>query len=92
VTYNGRVYTSEANLMIFKEGESGTNGTDMVCRIVPVESVNTIEYPMVTSVDNSKSLYYNYKVELYKNGTKEDLGEDAVTWSLWVHEGGNPIP
>lgn len=87
VVYNGKTYQAEANMLFLKDGDSGTNGTDMFCRIVPVVQSTEKEYPMITSLDFSKNtLYNNYKVELYKNGSLIDSNSYTVDWGIWKSE------
>lgn len=87
VVYNGKTYQAEANMLFLKDGDSGTNGTDMFCRIVPVVQPIEKEYPMITSLDFSKNtLYNNYKVELYKNGSLIDSNSYTVDWNIWKSE------
>jgi hypothetical protein len=59
VTYDGYVLEESTNFLFLKDGESGTNGTDFVCRIVPAYNIKPNEYPMITIVDNKLKMNYN---------------------------------
>ena len=85
IKYKNKIIVTNTELLFLKEGESGSNGTDFVCRIVP----NTIDgqdaplYPIVT-YDNNAILSTNnptinfiprnenvwFKVQFYHNGSE----------------------
>ena len=78
VIYKDLILMAETDFLFIKEGESGTNGTDIVCRIVPnVLSGDVVpQVPMVTEFKNG-SYEWNYtpaaaskyfKVQLWKDG------------------------
>lgn len=80
VVYKDLNLIAETDFLFIKEGESGTNGTDIVCRIIPnVLSGDVVpQIPMVTEFKNG-SYEWNYtpaaaskyfKVQLWKDGDK----------------------
>lgn len=91
VTYDSYVLEENTNFLFLKDGESGTNGTDFVCRIVPAYHIKPNEYPMITIVDNKLKMNYNnnedilptFTVQLYE-GSKEVINIDGnIEWSIW---------
>lgn len=91
VTYDSYVLEENTNFLFLKDGESGTNGTDFVCRIVPAYNIKPNEYPMITIVDNKLKMNYNnnedilptFTVQLYE-GSKEVIHIDGnIEWSIW---------
>lgn len=91
VTYNNQVFIKTTNFLFLKDGESGTNGTDFVCRIVPAYDIIPNEYPMIIKLDNILKMNYNnnenapptFKVQLYE-GSKEITNiSGSITWSIW---------
>lgn len=66
VDYKGMNLTAKTNLTFVKQGESGTNGTDYTCKIVPNSNQSNLPfYPILTLAqnDNGKftSGYFNFK-------------------------------
>ena len=79
LTYNDKVISAKTNFTFVKEGESGTNGTDFVCKIIPngIEGAVVPKYPTV--------IYNEYTQQYTLNYTPKD----ANTWfkvQLW-HDG-----
>lgn len=80
VNYKGLNLAAETDLTFIKEGESGTNGTEFICKIVPnVESGSLIPiYPVITYNNiNSYNINYNpiksntfFRVQLWHNENK----------------------
>lgn len=80
VNYKGTVLMASTDFSFVKEGESGTNGTDFVCRIVPnvIDNNNIPYYPMVVEKTNGtyelnyipkqKNTWFN--AQLWHNGEK----------------------
>ena len=83
VKFRDKVITEEIELFFIKEGESGSNGTDLMCRVVPNIASGTTApiYPIVTydnnAVEGATNPTINYtaatenvwlKAELFKNG------------------------
>lgn len=97
VEYKEMNLIAETNFTFVKEGESGTNGTDIVCKIVPnVEDGKPIPvYPILTKSgatysfnfekkDNAES---NFKIEIWKDGEivfsgSTTSGNTTVVWSV----------
>ena len=95
VEYQGQIYKTTTNLLFLKEGDPGTNGTDIVCRIIPNTNETINEYPMVIKLDNAKKISYNknnednfsFLVEMWKGGQQiyrgsESAGEFKITWDI----------
>ena len=89
VNYKGMNLITTTNFTFIKEGESGTNGTDYVCKIVP-NTHDSVLYPLITGTEinytpiNSKKWF---RAQLWENGTKiyegtNDVAEFAVSWSI----------
>ena len=79
LTYNDKVISAKTNFTFVKEGESGTNGTDFVCKIIPngIEGAVVPKYPTV--------IYNEYTQQYTLNYTPKDVD----TWfkvQLW-HDG-----
>ena len=79
LTYNDKVISAKTNFTFVKEGESGTNGTDFVCKIIPngIEGAVVPKYPTI--------IYNEYTQQYTLNYTPKD----ADTWfkvQLW-HDG-----
>jgi hypothetical protein len=61
IDYEGASYKAITNLSFIKEGESGTNGTDFICKIVPNIATGELnDYPMVTYNEDTESYSLNY--------------------------------
>ena len=78
VKYNGMQLVATTQFTFLKEGDSGTNGTEFTCRIVPNTPSGIVfsEYPMVTESKNGAHWWLNYdtvnsnrffKAELWHN-------------------------
>lgn len=85
VKYKNKIVIANTELMFVKEGESGSNGTDFICRIVPNVAPNTAAplYPIVTWNNNAAAGATNptinftprtsgvwFKAQLYHNGSE----------------------
>ena len=79
LTYNDKIISAKTNFTFVKEGESGTNGTDFVCKIVPngIEGAVVPKYPTVIYNEYTKQYALNYtpknantwfKVQLWHDG------------------------
>lgn len=94
ITYQGLALLKETQFTFLKEGDSGTNGTDIVCLIVPNTTDDINIYPTIVngvinySVDDNRW----FKVQLWNNGqlifnhtatgkTTEEKTAN-VTWSM----------
>lgn len=96
VEYKEMNLIAETNFTFVKEGESGTNGTDIVCKIVPnVEDGEPIPvYPILTKSGanysfnfNKKDNASNFKIEIWKDGEivfsgSTTSGDTTVVWSV----------
>ena len=82
VVYKGFILTTTTEFTFIKDGDSGTNGTDYICRILPNKETN--EYPTLT-VDSAGAIIAGN----FKNGTvtNSDSREgNDVSWfkaELW---------
>lgn len=82
VVYKGFILTTTTEFTFTKDGDSGTNGTDYICRILPNKETN--EYPTLT-VDSAGAIIAGN----FKNGTvtNSDSREgNDVSWfkaELW---------
>lgn len=79
VDYKGKTLTANTNLSFLKEGESGTNGTEYVCKIIPNTNDVFNDYPMVIYNVYEDTFKLNYtpisanlwfKAQLWKDGEK----------------------
>ncbi|MBQ9731047.1 MAG: hypothetical protein IJV94_02820, partial [Bacilli bacterium] len=79
LTYNDKVISAKTNFTFVKEGESGTNGTDFVCKIIPngIEGAIVPKYPTVIYNEYTQQYTLNYtpkdanawfKVQLWHDG------------------------
>ena len=94
IDYEGVSYKAVTNLSFIKEGESGTNGTDFICKIVPNIATGELnDYPMVTYNENTESYSLNYtptsqnlwfKVQLWHDGIK--IFENVVSGNSNVEQ------
>lgn len=96
VEYKEMNLIAETNFTFAKEGESGTNGTDIVCKIVPnVKDGEPIPvYPILTKSGatysfnfNKKDNASNFKIEIWKDGEivfsgSTTSGNTTVVWSV----------
>lgn len=83
VDYYGNPLKAETSFFFLKEGDSGTNGTDMVCRIIPNTLDSFSSYPQLTIFEDSAEMNYNidgngfdaienknwFRVQLWKSDT-----------------------
>lgn len=64
VNYKGMSLTAKTNLTFIKEGESGTNGTDYTCKIVPNSTSSKLPvYPTFTIVNGARQGTFNFKAK-----------------------------
>lgn len=94
VKYKDILLTSKTNFSFTKEGEPGTNGTNIVCKIVP-NTDNTNIIPMLTKGVLNYQVSGNpkkwFKVQLWENGnelTEEDIikNRGKITWSMLANK------
>lgn len=89
VIYKGISLSASTDLTFVKEGESGTNGTEFACRIVPSLKNETSfsGYPMITQFGSSNNKYFNFtpsninkpfKVQLWHNEDRIYEGTDSA--------------
>lgn len=83
IIYQGKTLKAKTDFTFLKEGNSGTNGTDFLCRIVPnIKDGDVIPlYPMITCTGDKSSgtLTMNYNIK----GTNSRYGTDAKTYKNW---------
>lgn len=93
--YNGIRLTASTNFIFIKEGEVGSNGTNIVCRIIPDTIDNNYSFP-VCIYFKDQHIYPNFnsisgdipkfKVLLFENG--EEITYDKVEWSFLTNNYG----
>lgn len=93
--YNGIRLTASTNFIFIKEGEIGSNGTNIVCRIIPDTIDNNYSFP-VCIYFKDQHIYPNFnsisgdipkfKVLLFENG--EEITYDKVEWSFLTNNYG----
>ncbi|MBQ9731092.1 MAG: collagen-like protein, partial [Bacilli bacterium] len=88
LTYNDKVISAKTNFTFVKEGESGTNGTDFVCKIIPngIEGAVVPKYPTVIYNEYTQQYALNYtpkdtdtwfKVQLWHDGELVYTGTES---------------
>lgn len=94
VNYKGKTYVANTTFLFVKDGENGTNGTDIVCRIEPNTSDNlpTMFYPILNlqyAENNLIGSAWNFttvdnkkwfKISVYENGNK--ITNFTAKWSM----------
>lgn len=93
--YNGIRLTASTNFIFIKEGEVGSNGTNIVCRIIPDTIDNNYSFP-VCIYFKDQHIYPNFnsisgdipkfKALLFENG--EEITYDKVEWSFLTNNYG----
>ena len=83
VKYRDKVLKAKTNFTFLKEGDSGTNGTNIVCKIVPNTKDKILPpYPLITYTINNSS----FEIEMNYNIKSEDgnaSGTNAKKYSKW---------
>lgn len=95
LVYNGIRLTASTNFIFIKEGEIGSNGTNIVCRIIPDTVDNNYSFP-VCIYFKDQHIYPNFnsisgdipkfKALLFENG--EEITYDKVEWSFLTNNYG----
>lgn len=95
LVYNGIRLTASTNFIFIKEGEIGSNGTNIVCRIIPDAIDNNYSFPVCIYFKN-QHIYPNFnsisgdipkfKALLFENG--EEITYDKVEWSFLTNNYG----
>lgn len=93
VTYDGVEYTQDTDLTFTKIGENGTNGTDIVVKVSPVQEPKNNEQLVLEVAENGLATYNNgrtisqqaLKLDLYQRN--ENLAYDSTV--RWTILGGN---
>lgn len=95
LVYNGIRLTASTNFIFIKEGEVGSNGTNIVCRIIPDTVDNNYSFP-VCIYFKDQYIYPNFnsisgdipkfKALLFENG--EEITYDKVEWSFLTNNYG----
>lgn len=95
LVYNGIRLTASTNFIFIKEGEVGSNGTNIVCRIIPDTVDNNCSFP-VCIYFKDQHIYPNFnsisgdipkfKALLFENG--EEITYDKVEWSFLTNNYG----
>lgn len=94
VEFNGDTYYENTNFYFGKIGENGTNGTDVIAKIVPiVEETNSVinNEPLTLIIENGVAKWNTgaavatpiLRLELYRRNLKIDESEyRSVRWSM----------
>ena len=98
-TFNNMSYSALVNLAFVQEGDMGTNGTGIVCRIgVSTRDNAAIDYPMFISTTNNVSLMsfdttsgkltqgadsWTLSMQLINTSTGVTIGGTIKRWFLW---------
>lgn len=93
VIYRGHTYSARTNFTFVKDGEPGTNGTDIICKIVPNIDDTFYEYPMLINGKLNfipKNTKKWFKVQIWKNGSMIWEGAESgsgafVTWKNLIN-------
>lgn len=95
LVYNEIRLTASTNFIFIKEGEVGSNGTNIVCRIIPDTVDNNYSFP-VCIYFKDQHIYPNFnsisgdipkfKALLFENG--EEITYDKVEWSFLTNNYG----
>lgn len=95
LVYNGIRLTASTNFIFIKEGEIGSNGTNIVCRIIPDTIDNNYSFP-VCIYFKDQHIYPNFnsisgnipkfKALLFENG--EEITYDKVEWNFLTNNYG----
>lgn len=80
VTYQNYTVRAYTNFTFLKQGDSGTNGTDFVCRIIPnvVQSSRIPTYPTIYSIGNQ--IAFNWQIPRKTNGDPVNNWFIAELW------------
>lgn len=102
INYEGISYKNKTNLSLIKEGESGTNGTDFICKIVPnIAEGELNDYPTIkyNTTNGTYNLNYTpvnadnwFKVQLWHDGVKIYEGNASGLSNVEMDEAGNYKP
>lgn len=92
VKYKNLTLEAQTSFNFIKEGEPGTNGSDIICKIVPNTDEEFNEYPMIVNrVLNYTPSVENkwFKIQIWKTGTKiwegysdDNLNQVKVKWNI----------
>lgn len=95
LVYNGIRLTASTNFIFIKEGEIGSNGTNIICRIIPDTIDNNYSFP-VCIYFKDQHIYPNFnsisgdipkfKALLFENG--EEITYDKVEWNFLTNNYG----
>ena len=96
IEYKSMIFNAETNFTFIKEGDTGTNGTEYICKIVP--NVATGDIPLYPMILNGKINYKTpqpkewFKVQLWHNGElifdnvqsalSDEGSEVKIKWSI----------
>lgn len=89
VQYDDHIILGTTSLTFIKQGEIGTNGTDIVCKLIPntVDESAMPQYPICTYNGTTTTLNYTtpsstdkwFKVQMWENGEKIFEGTQSGT-------------
>lgn len=89
VSYDGQEYQQDTDLTFVKVGDNGTNGTDLVAKIVPIKSPGSNRLAAIELSHNSSPRWNNglpitaqaLRFELFNKGNLINP-DSAITWSV----------
>lgn len=89
VQYDDHIILGTTSLTFIKQGEIGTNGTDIVCKLIPntVDESTMPQYPICTYNGTTTTLNYTtpsstdkwFKIQMWENGEKIFEGTQSGT-------------
>jgi len=91
VKYKDLTLEAKTNFVFVKQGEPGTNGSDIICKIVPNTNNNNFnDYPMILNGNlnyTAATAKKWFKIQLWENGQKifdgtDSSGSFAVEWRV----------
>lgn len=83
-TYNGQEFQQPSNFSFIKVGDNGTNGTDVVCKVVPLDWEPQYDDEMFALQENKDGILIGSQqlgFEVYKSGVVSNEEHD-VRWGV----------
>ena len=90
VKYHGYTLTAETNFTFTKQGYSGTNGTGVTVRIVPID-INEVEINQLPYYYNNETNFDKLITEVYKGGEKIAAKNYSCVWSTLINKNSKKI-
>lgn len=87
INYSGTNYTQYSNLLFLKVGDNGTNGTDMVAKIDPIQTLDneplTLEWSSTNTFTwNTGQQIYATPLEFKLFERNQEIPPEDVLWSI----------